>query len=91
MRCSKRWRRACQSSPARSEGCRKLWKTTRSALLVPPAKPAAMASALARILEDPALAKRLAANASERLVRRFSPQSRYQALLKVYRAVKESP
>ena len=61
-----------------------------SALLVPPAKPAAMANALARILEDPALAKRLAANASERLVRRFSPESRYQALLQVYSAVKES-
>jgi glycosyltransferase involved in cell wall biosynthesis len=61
-----------------------------SALLVPPAKPAAMANALARILEDPALAARLAANASERLVRSFSPQSRYRALLQVYRAVKES-
>jgi glycosyltransferase involved in cell wall biosynthesis len=62
-----------------------------SALLVPPAKPAAMASALARVLEDPALAARLATNASERLVHRFSPESRYQALLQVYRAVKERP
>lgn len=61
-----------------------------SALLVPPAEPAAMASALARILEDPALAARLVLNASERLLRRFSPQSRYQALLDVYRAVQES-
>jgi len=61
-----------------------------SALLVPPAKPAAMASALARVLEDPALATRLVSNASERLARRFSPESRYQALLEVYRSVKES-
>ena len=61
-----------------------------SALLVPPAKPAAMASALARVLEDPALAARLVSNASERLVKRFSPESRYQALLEVYRSVKET-
>jgi glycosyltransferase involved in cell wall biosynthesis len=61
-----------------------------SALLVPPANPAAMASALARVLEDPALAARLASNAAERLVTRFSPESRYQALLEVYRAVQES-
>jgi len=61
-----------------------------SALLVPPANPAAMANALARVLEDPALATRLASNASERLVMRFSPDSRYQALLEVYRTVKES-
>jgi glycosyltransferase involved in cell wall biosynthesis len=61
-----------------------------SALLVPPAKPAAMASALARVLEDPALAARLVSNAAERLAKRFSPQSRYQALLEVYRAVRES-
>jgi glycosyltransferase involved in cell wall biosynthesis len=60
-----------------------------SALLVPPAKPAAMASALARVLEDPALASRLVANASERLITRFSPESRYQTLLQVYRSVKE--
>jgi glycosyltransferase involved in cell wall biosynthesis len=61
-----------------------------SALLVPPGEPAAMASALARVLEDPALAARLVSNASERLERRFSPQSRYQALLEVYRTVQES-
>jgi len=62
----------------------------RSALLLPPSEPAAMASALARVLNDPALATRLAANASERLEKRFSPQSRYQALLGFYRSVKES-
>ena len=61
----------------------------RSALLVPPAKPDAMANALARILEDSTLASRLVANASERLVTRFSPESRYQALLQVYRTVKD--
>ena len=63
---------------------------SRSALLVPPSEPAAMASALARILNDPALAARLAANASERLEARFSPHSRYQALLEVYRSIKRS-
>lgn len=62
-----------------------------SALLVPPSDPAAMAGALARVLEDRALAARLVSNASERLVTRFSPQSRYQALLEVYRSVKGSP
>ena len=61
-----------------------------SALLVPPSTPAAMASALARILQDPALAARLALNASERLVTHFSPESRYRALLEVYRSVKRS-
>jgi glycosyltransferase involved in cell wall biosynthesis len=49
-----------------------------------------MAHALARVLEDPALAARLVANAAERLATRFSPQSRYQALLGVYRTVAES-
>ena len=61
-----------------------------SALLVSPSEPAAMVSALARVLEDPELAARLAANASERLAARFSPEARYQALLEVYRSVKES-
>ncbi len=61
-----------------------------SALLVPPSEPAAMASALARILEDPALAARLVSNASERLAQRFSPESRYRALLKIYRAAQET-
>ena len=61
-----------------------------SALLVRRGDSAAMASALARVLEDPALAARLASNASERLVSRFSPEARYQALLEIYRTVKES-
>jgi glycosyltransferase involved in cell wall biosynthesis len=61
-----------------------------SALLVPPGDPAAMANALARVLEDPALAARLAANAVERLGSRFSPEARYRALLEIYRTVKES-
>lgn len=61
-----------------------------SALLVPPANPSTMAAALARVLENPALASTLVANASQRLAERFSPESRYQALLGVYRAVKES-
>ena len=61
-----------------------------SALLVPPANPAAMASALARVLEDPALAARLASNGSERLLTRFSPEARYRALLDIYRSVQES-
>jgi glycosyltransferase involved in cell wall biosynthesis len=62
-----------------------------SALLVPPANPAALASALARVLEDSTLAARLVSNASERLTTRFSPESRYQTLLEVYRTVREIP
>jgi len=60
-----------------------------SALLVPPANPPAMASALARVLEDPALAINLVSNAAERLAKRFSPELRYQTLLGVYRSAKE--
>ena len=60
-----------------------------SALLVPPANPSAMANAIARVLKDPELAARLASNASERLSKLFSPESRYQAFLQVYRASKE--
>jgi glycosyltransferase involved in cell wall biosynthesis len=61
-----------------------------SALLVPSSEPAAMASALARVLEDAALAARLVVRASERVATRFSPEARYQALLQVYRSVQES-
>ncbi|MDP9112102.1 MAG: glycosyltransferase [Acidobacteriota bacterium] len=62
----------------------------RSALLVPHAQPAAMASAIARVLENPDLAAHLVSYASERLTTRFSPAARHQSLLEVYRAVRRS-
>ena len=59
----------------------------QSALLVPARDPAAMAAAVARMLTDPGLAQRLAANATELIASRFSPETHARALVKIYREV----
>jgi len=57
-----------------------------SAMLVPPRDPGALAVAMRRVLSDPPLSTRLAANASARVLECFSPQSHYNRLLEIYRA-----
>jgi glycosyltransferase involved in cell wall biosynthesis len=55
-----------------------------TALLVPAHNPQAFASALARVLSDETLARRLAANASARVAADFSPEARARALVEFY-------
>lgn len=62
-----------------------------SALLIPARQPGALANAIARVLESPALAGTLAANASARVAAHFSPEGHSTALLRVYRAIAPDP
>jgi glycosyltransferase involved in cell wall biosynthesis len=55
-----------------------------SALLVPARNPEAMAAAVARLLSQPELARRLSAEASAQCARRFSPAAYQRELLSVY-------
>lgn len=56
-----------------------------SGLLVPPADPAALATAIERLLRDSELRVRLAVNARRRLVERFSQDAYFERTLAVYR------
>jgi glycosyltransferase involved in cell wall biosynthesis len=56
-----------------------------SALLVAPHNPRAMAEAIARVLKDAALARRLARNARAEVCTRHSPQARLHSLIEIYR------
>lgn len=56
-----------------------------SGLLVPPRNPAAMAEAVARLLRDPALARRLSAGGRERVERGFSSEVRLDRIEALYR------
>jgi glycosyltransferase involved in cell wall biosynthesis len=56
-----------------------------TALLVPPRDTAALASALARLLADPALASRLGTSAQSLVITRFSPEAYARSLVSIYR------
>jgi len=56
-------------------------------LLVPPNDPAAMAEAIARMLEDPQEAARMGAAGRERCLRLFEFRTFYAAVLRVYDAL----
>lgn len=58
----------------------------REALLVPAREPAPLAAALERVLEDRALARRLAAAARRRVWSRFRPEDERERWARVYRA-----
>jgi len=58
-----------------------------SALLVPPAKPNAMAEAIGLIWKDKELAERLARNSAELVASRFTPESYVESLTETYREV----
>ncbi len=57
----------------------------REALLVPAKDPAQMAAGIRRLLDDPALADRIAAAARATAADRFSPEARTERLLALYR------
>jgi glycosyltransferase involved in cell wall biosynthesis len=56
-----------------------------SALLVPPRDSQKMAAAIARVLKDPELARRLARNASALIATRYSPETYVNSLVEIYR------
>jgi len=59
-----------------------------SGLLVPRSDPAALAAAITRLLDDPALATRLGEAARARVATRFSPEASVDRLLALYAAVR---
>ena len=58
-----------------------------SALLVKPGRAGAMAAAVGRLLEDPALAERLVTCARRLILERYTPQERTRRLVEAYRGV----
>ncbi len=57
------------------------------ALLVPPAQPARLADAIARLIRDPGLARELAASAAQRIRLDFTPEARTRRLAEIYEGV----
>lgn len=62
------------------QGLREIVTDGQNGLLVPPDDPAALEAAIASLLDDPALAARLAAEGRRSALERFSPE-RYQAAI----------
>jgi glycosyltransferase involved in cell wall biosynthesis len=58
-----------------------------TALLVPPANIESLCAAISRILHDAELSKRLAANASTLVSRRYSLESYVHSVLTIYRSL----
>jgi glycosyltransferase involved in cell wall biosynthesis len=58
-----------------------------SALLIQPGDPAAMSTAIARILTDPALASRLSQRSRELIEERHQPAARMRRLVSIYRSL----
>jgi len=58
-----------------------------SALLSPPGNPHALAAAIARVLGDSQLAKRLTANAYALVTSTFAPETQVRSLIELYRSI----
>lgn len=71
------------------EGLRGVLTHEENSLLVPPANPAALAGGIARILDDPALATRLAVDAEADFVSRFTLQASAARMASLYQKVVE--
>lgn len=54
------------------------------ALLVPPGQPARLAGAIAQLIRDPVLARRLAESAQARVRREFLPEARARRIIELY-------
>jgi glycosyltransferase involved in cell wall biosynthesis len=67
------------------EGCRAFVQDGVQGLLVPPRDPAALAAALARLLDDPALRARLGAAARARVLAEFTEEAVNGRFLDLYR------
>jgi glycosyltransferase involved in cell wall biosynthesis len=61
-----------------------------TALLVPPADPGKLATAIARVLTDQDLARRLTTNSAGLVADRFTPQKYVHALVEIYREAIET-
>jgi glycosyltransferase involved in cell wall biosynthesis len=59
----------------------------KSALLVPPGDPGAMAQALQKLFMDASLRKNITLNGRELIASRYSPQSRARVLMEAYQSV----
>jgi glycosyltransferase involved in cell wall biosynthesis len=70
----------------RAGGAPEIAEDEVSALLVPPREPAALARAIARLLDDPDLRRRLACAARE-TARRYSPDAYRDAMIGLYRRI----
>jgi glycosyltransferase involved in cell wall biosynthesis len=68
-------------------GCREVVLDGETGLLVPPNDPAALAAAVERLLDDPALRRRLGKNARQRVAQNFSDQVINEQTLAVYRSL----
>ncbi len=68
-------------------GCREVVVDGETGLLVPPNDPEALAAAVERLLDDPALGRRLGKNARRRVEENFSDQTINQQTLEVYRSL----
>jgi glycosyltransferase involved in cell wall biosynthesis/ribosomal protein S18 acetylase RimI-like enzyme len=68
-------------------GCREVARHDREALLVPPRDPQALAAAILRLADDPALRQRLAAAARARALERFSEAAVADRVVGHYRAL----
>jgi|SRR5579862_2975887 len=63
----------------------------KTALVVPPGDPEAMANALALLLSQSQLSEKLVLNALEIVKRQYSPESRTRSLLKIYEQLVPQP
>jgi glycosyltransferase involved in cell wall biosynthesis len=61
-----------------------------SALLVPAREPKALADALGRVLQEPELSQRLTHNAHALIATRYSPETYFRNLAKIYLEAAES-
>jgi glycosyltransferase involved in cell wall biosynthesis len=71
-------------------GVTEVVKHEESALLVPAQNPHALSAAIARVLTEPDLAKRLTTKSTALITERFTPQKYVRALVEIYREVVEA-